>query len=76
MRFSLLAINALNFYVQTTLQNAIDCLNCIYENGSSVKYPESLRLVGFHDKEQDVDFTSLTNAMHLSSLEFANLYKL
>jgi len=45
------------------------------ENGSFEKYPDSLRLVRFHDEEQDRDFSFLTNAMHLSSLEVANLYK-
>ena len=45
------------------------------EDSSFVKYPESLRLVRFHDEEQDRDFSFLTNAKHLSSLEVANLYK-
>ena len=45
------------------------------EDGSFEKYPESLRLVRFHDEEQDRDFVFLTNAMHLSSLKVANLYK-
>lgn len=45
------------------------------EDGSFEKYPESLRLVRFHDEEQKRDFVFLTNAMHLSSLEVANLYK-
>ena len=39
------------------------------------KYPERLRLVRFHDDEQDRDFAFLTNAFHLTSLEIANLYK-
>lgn len=33
------------------------------------KYPERLRLVRFHDDEQDRDFAFLTNAFHLTSLE-------
>lgn len=45
------------------------------EDGSFEKYPESLRLVRFHDEEQNRDFVFLTNAMLLSSLEVANLYK-
>ena len=45
------------------------------EDGSFEKYPESLRLVRFHDEEQNRAFVFLTNAMHLSSLEVANLYK-
>ena len=45
------------------------------EDSSFEKYPESLRLVRFHDEEQNRDFVFLTNAMHLSSLEVANLYK-
>ena len=39
------------------------------------KYPKKLRLVRFHDDEQDRDFVFLTNAFHLTSLEIANLYK-
>src|SRR5574344_581100 len=39
------------------------------------KYPERLRIVRFHDDEQDRDFTFLSNAFHLTSLEIANLYK-
>ena len=39
------------------------------------KYPKKLRLVRFHDDEQDRDFAFLTNAFHLTSLEIANLYK-
>ena len=45
------------------------------EDSSFEKYPESLRLVKFHDDEQNRDFVFLTNAKHLSSLEVANLYK-
>ncbi len=36
---------------------------------------ERLRLVRFHDDEQDRDFAFLTNAFHLTALEIANLYK-
>ena len=39
------------------------------------KFPERLRLVRFHDDEQDRDFAFLTNAFHLTALEIANLYK-
>ena len=39
------------------------------------KYPERLRLVRFHDDEQDRDFAFLKNAFNLTSLEIANLYK-
>jgi len=42
---------------------------------SEKKYPEKLRLIRFHDEEQDRDFSFLTNAFHLTSLEVANLYK-
>ncbi|MGI6224455.1 MAG: IS4 family transposase [Prevotella sp.] len=42
---------------------------------SQKKYPEKLRLVRFHDEEQDRDFAFLSNAFHLTSLEVANLYK-
>ena len=42
---------------------------------SSKKYPDSLRLVRYHDDEQNRDFGFLTNAKHLTALEVANLYK-
>lgn len=45
------------------------------KEGSQKKYPEKLRLVRFHDEEQDRDFAFLSNAFHLTSLEVANLYK-
>ena len=45
------------------------------EEPSFMKYPEKLRLVRYHDNEQDRDFSFLTNAFHLSALEVANLYK-
>ena len=45
------------------------------EEPSFMKYPEKLRLVRYHDDEQDRDFAFLTNAFHLSALEVANLYK-
>ncbi len=39
------------------------------------KYPERLRLVRYHDGEQDRDFMFLTNAMSIGSLEVADLYR-
>lgn len=39
------------------------------------KYPDKLRLVKFYDEEQGREFTFITNAFHLTSLEVANLYK-
>ena len=45
------------------------------EEPSFEKYPEKLRLVRYHDNEQDCDFAFLTNAFHLTALEVANLYK-
>jgi hypothetical protein len=45
------------------------------DNASAMKYPEKLRLVKFYDEEQSREFSFLTNAFHLSSLEVANLYK-
>src|SRR5574344_18026 len=39
------------------------------------KYPERLRIVRFHDDEQNRDFTFLSNAFHLTPLEIATLYK-
>ena len=45
------------------------------DNASAMKYSEILRLVKFYDEEQNREFSFLTNAFHLSSLEVANLYK-
>ena len=42
---------------------------------TSKKYKEKLRLVKFYDEELGREFSFLTNAFHLSSLEVANLYK-
>jgi len=42
---------------------------------TSKKYKEKLRLVKFSDEEQGREFSFLTNAFHLSSLEVADLYK-
>ena len=41
----------------------------------SKHYPKRLRLVRYHDPEQHRDFMFLTNAMSLTSLQIANLYK-
>ena len=38
-------------------------------------YPEPLRLVRFWDDEQQREFMFLTNAMHVSALQVAELYK-
>ena len=38
-------------------------------------YPESLRLVRYYDEEQDREFLFLTNAMDLTALQIADLYK-
>ena len=38
-------------------------------------YPEPLRLVRFYDEEQNREFLFLTNAMNISALQVANLYK-
>ncbi len=45
------------------------------KEGSQKKYQEELRLVRFHDEEQDRDFSFLTNAFQLTALEVADLYK-
>lgn len=45
------------------------------DTNSKKKYPGKLRLIRFHDEEQDRDFAFLTNAMHLTALEITNLYK-
>ena len=42
---------------------------------SQKDYPEHLRLVRFLDEEQDREFMFLTNAMELTSLQVADLYK-
>ena len=38
-------------------------------------YPEKLRLVRYYDEEQDRKFMFLTNAMDLTALQIADLYK-
>lgn len=38
-------------------------------------YPEPLRLVKYWDEEQEREFTFITNAMHISALQVAELYK-
>ncbi len=38
-------------------------------------YPETLRLVIYWDQEQKRKFVFLTNAMHISALQVAELYK-
>ena len=42
---------------------------------SSKRYPEGLRMVRYWDEEQNREFVFLTNAMSLSALEIANLYR-
>ena len=42
---------------------------------SSKRYPEELRMVRYWDEEQEREFVFLTNAMNLSALEIANLYR-
>ncbi|WP_349844459.1 IS4 family transposase [Bacteroides cellulosilyticus] len=38
-------------------------------------YPEPLRLIKYWDKEQTREFTFIANAMHISALQVAELYK-
>jgi hypothetical protein len=38
-------------------------------------YPENLRLVRYYDEEQDREFLFLTNAMDLTAMQIADLYK-
>lgn len=38
-------------------------------------YPEQIRLVKYWDQEQQREFVFLTNAMHISALQVAELYK-
>lgn len=42
---------------------------------SRKKFPETMRLVRFHDCEQDRDFAFVTNAFSPTALEIANLYR-
>lgn len=42
---------------------------------SEKKYPESFRIIGFYDEENEREFTFPTNAKDLSALDVANLYK-
>jgi len=41
----------------------------------SRRYPEPLRLVRYWDAEQEREFSFLTNAFHLNSLQVADLYR-
>ena len=45
----------------------------VYKSGKD--YPEHLRLVRFYDEEQDREFMFLTNAMELTALQVADLYR-
>lgn len=45
------------------------------EYNSQRKYPKRIRLVKFYDAEKDRTFVYITNAMHLTSQEIADLYK-
>ena len=38
-------------------------------------YPKKLRIVRYYDEEQKREFTFITNALHLSSLQVAELYR-
>ena len=38
-------------------------------------YPKRLRIVRYYDEEQKREFTFITNALHLSSLQVAELYR-
>lgn len=42
---------------------------------TSKRYPDELRMVRYWDEEQNREFVFLTNAMDLSALEIANLYR-
>ena len=42
---------------------------------SRKEYPENLRLIRYHDQEQDREFMFLTNAMDLTAQQIADLYK-
>ena len=42
---------------------------------SSKRYPKSLRLVAYYDEEQSRELTFITNAMDISALDVALLYK-
>ena len=57
------------------LRNILGDAEKFTEEASLKKYPEKLRLVRFHDPEQDRDFAFLTNDLLLNALKVANLYK-
>lgn len=42
---------------------------------SKQHYPETLRLIRYWDEEQNREFAFLTNAIHITSLQVADLYK-
>jgi IS4 transposase len=39
------------------------------------EYPDKIRKITFHDKEQNCDFVFLTNNFELKAIEIALLYK-
>ena len=57
---------------ENVLSDAVVMLTGYYP---SRRYPEPLRLVRYWDVEQEREFTFLTNAFHLSSLQVAELYR-
>lgn len=57
---------------KNVLSDAVITLTGYYP---SRRYPEPLRLVRYWDVEQEREFTFLTNAFHLSSLQVAELYR-
>ena len=57
---------------KNVLSDAVITLNGYYP---SRRYPEQLRLVRYWDVEQEREFTFLTNAFHLNSLQVAELYR-
>ena len=57
---------------KNVLSDAVITLSGYYP---SRRYPENLRLVRYWDTEQEREFSFLTNAFHLSSLQVAELYR-
>ena len=57
---------------KNVLSDAVITLTGYYP---SRRYPEPLRLVRYWDAEQEREFSFLTNAFHLNSLQVADLYR-
>jgi len=52
-----------------------DCIGALTVYNSEKKYPEYIRKVTYFDQEQQREYTYLTNAMHLTAYQVAELYR-